>query len=113
MTAVRAHPAWSLPHRAFPTQPTDRDGQVPWAVESLLGLYVDSDEPVLVDVIHAFRPDLSHSELWEALERLCALSSDVADMRDSSAGRWAAFDVLQDEYATALSKLATRPAVSS
>lgn len=111
-TAVTPHPTWSLPHRAHPKQPTSPDLQMQWAVESLIDFYVQSDASDLIDVLHAFRPDLTHAQMFEAVERLCALSVDVADLRDNSAARWPAYDSAADEYASALAALATRPVSS-
>lgn len=110
MTAAHAHPSWSLPYRLHPKQPTDPAAQMEWAVEQLVEFYTMTDDATLLDALFVFcQGRLSWSEFWERVETLCSLSGDVADLRDNSAGRWAAYDALVDEYASALAALVATP----
>lgn len=109
MTAAHAHPSWSLPHRQHEHHPDDLQARVEWRVERQIAEYCDSDDVDWMEMIADTRPDLSWSEVFEQVERLCVLSDEVYGFELRGDSWTGAAEVARAEYSDALAKLATKP----
>jgi hypothetical protein len=98
---------YRLPHTIWRTRkPVNAQDRAEAAIETLVSLYGQYDEEALLTLAHEyFCPHLSWSQFMDRIERLCAISCDVADHED----REPAWQAYRADYELELTSLVTRP----
>jgi hypothetical protein len=112
MTAPRKtpHPSWSLPFKYHDGHPASLNDRQEWAIERLVSEYSDTGDEDWFRMIEDHRSDWKCAQVWEAVDRLCALSEARDAAEDQGRG---AREVATAEYVEQLAKIAHRPGQKS
>jgi hypothetical protein len=109
VTAPNMTPRWRLPWRYWDQHPTHPRDIQEWAVEKLVAEFCDTGDEDFFRLLEDHRPDWKCAQVWEAVDRLCALSEARDAAEDEGRG---AREVATAEYVEQLGKIAHRPVKS-
>jgi len=100
---------WRLPYRAYEGKvPATEQDRREAMVETIVAEYIETDDEVVFEQLLVIRPDLTHSQVWEAVETICGRSVEVRRCEDHCGHE--AFAAAVDDYVGALYRFALAPA---
>lgn len=99
---------WRLPYRAYETKvPTTEQDRREAMIETIVAEYIETDDEAVFEQLLVIRPDLTFSQVWEAVETLSGRSVEARRCEDHCGSE--AFHAAVDDYIGALYTFARHP----